>query len=242
MLPGTRAELIDGIVDMPSPVGLVHGMAQVPVIVWLDYYARKPPECKSWTTPRRSWAGRASRNLTGCSASCLNAAVGRGTRVGSCTVVRRLFVEVAKATRYVDLGPKLADYQQAGILEYVVHAMDPDEIFWFGQERACWCNDRSAAMACTVRPPFQDCGSICKHFSRATSSGCVPCSTSAAPRPNTPRSSADWPWPEALCSARRAAVRRGPPWTTRHSVGSTTWATPFNISTAWTSTWPAASM
>ena len=31
-----------------------------------------------------------------------------------------LVVEVAKATRYVDLGPKLADYEQAGVREYVV--------------------------------------------------------------------------------------------------------------------------
>ena len=46
-----------------------------------------------------------------------------------------LVVEVAKATRYVDLGPKLADYQRAGVLEYVVRAIDPDEIFWYGQKR-----------------------------------------------------------------------------------------------------------
>jgi len=46
-----------------------------------------------------------------------------------------LVVEVAKPTRYVDLGPKLADYQQAGVLECAVRAMDPDEIFWFGQEK-----------------------------------------------------------------------------------------------------------
>jgi hypothetical protein len=39
MPPGTQAELIDGVVHMPSPVGLEHGEAQVPVIVWLDYYA-----------------------------------------------------------------------------------------------------------------------------------------------------------------------------------------------------------
>ena len=43
MPPGTRAELIDGVVYMPSPVGLAHGRAQVPVIVWLDYYAEKTP-------------------------------------------------------------------------------------------------------------------------------------------------------------------------------------------------------
>ena len=46
-----------------------------------------------------------------------------------------LVVEVSKATRYVDLGPKQADYEQAGVLEYVVHAIDPDEIFWFGQDQ-----------------------------------------------------------------------------------------------------------
>jgi Uma2 family endonuclease len=46
-----------------------------------------------------------------------------------------LVVEVAKATRYVDLGPKLRDYERAGVLEYVVRAIDPDEIFWFGQEQ-----------------------------------------------------------------------------------------------------------
>ena len=41
MSPGTRAELIDGVVYMPSPVGLAHGVAQVPVIVWLAPSARE---------------------------------------------------------------------------------------------------------------------------------------------------------------------------------------------------------
>jgi hypothetical protein len=31
--------------------------------------------------------------------------------------------------------PKKADYERAGVLEYVVRAIDPDEIFWFGQEQ-----------------------------------------------------------------------------------------------------------
>ncbi|HEX8201900.1 MAG TPA: hypothetical protein VF590_15595, partial [Isosphaeraceae bacterium] len=35
MPPGTRAELIDGVVLMPSPLGHAHGRAHVPVIVWL---------------------------------------------------------------------------------------------------------------------------------------------------------------------------------------------------------------
>ena len=57
------------------------------------------------------------------------------TREGFVHGAPEFVVEVAKATRYVDLGPKLADYEQAGVLEYVVHAIDPDEIFWFGQEQ-----------------------------------------------------------------------------------------------------------
>ena len=43
MPPGTQAELIDGVVHMPSPVGAEHGKAQVPVIVWLSYYTENTP-------------------------------------------------------------------------------------------------------------------------------------------------------------------------------------------------------
>ena len=31
-----------------------------------------------------------------------------------------MVVEVAKATRYLDLGPKLTDYEHAGVVEYIV--------------------------------------------------------------------------------------------------------------------------
>lgn len=46
-----------------------------------------------------------------------------------------LVVEISKATRYVDLGLKLRDYERAGVLEYVVRATDPDEIYWFRLEQ-----------------------------------------------------------------------------------------------------------
>ncbi len=36
-----------------------------------------------------------------------------------CIAVPELVVEVAKATRFVDLGPKLSDYDLAGVLEYI---------------------------------------------------------------------------------------------------------------------------
>jgi Uma2 family endonuclease len=44
-------------------------------------------------------------------------------------------LEVSKATRYHDLGPKLKIYELADVLEYVVIAIDPDEIRWFRLEK-----------------------------------------------------------------------------------------------------------
>jgi hypothetical protein len=42
-----------------------------------------------------------------------------------------LVAEVAKATRYIDLGPKRDDYERAGVQEYIVRAHNPDELIWY---------------------------------------------------------------------------------------------------------------
>ncbi len=39
-------------------------------------------------------------------------------------------MEVADSSRPVDPGEKRADYERAGVLEYVVVALDPGEVFW----------------------------------------------------------------------------------------------------------------
>ena len=71
-----------------------------------------------------------------------------------------LVVEVAKATRYVDLGPKLDDYQRAGVLEYVVAPSTRTKSTGTVSSMARWCNNRSKTMDCTIRPCFLACGSI----------------------------------------------------------------------------------
>jgi hypothetical protein len=43
MPPGTRAELIGGVVHMPSPVGRAHARAAADVITWLNLYRRRTP-------------------------------------------------------------------------------------------------------------------------------------------------------------------------------------------------------
>ena len=133
--PGTRAELINGVVYMPSPVGRAHGKAQVPVIVWLDYYAENTPgvEVLDNTTTILGWKSETQpdamlRVLPEC---------GGRTRdeKGFIEGAPELVVEISKATRYVDLGPKLTDYERGGVLEYVVRALEPDEVCWFEQDQ-----------------------------------------------------------------------------------------------------------
>jgi Putative restriction endonuclease len=41
-----------------------------------------------------------------------------------------LIVEVARATRPLDLGPRRGDYERAGVLEYVVRTLEPDGVVW----------------------------------------------------------------------------------------------------------------
>jgi Uma2 family endonuclease len=41
-----------------------------------------------------------------------------------------LIVEVALSSRALDLGDKLQDYEKAGVVDYVVVALEPDEVFW----------------------------------------------------------------------------------------------------------------
>ena len=135
MPPGTRAELIDGVVYMPSPVGRSHGRAQPPVMVWLDYFAENTPgtEHLDNTTTILSWRSEPQPDsLLRILPECDGRTWDEGEFLHGAP---ELVAEVSKATRYVDLGPKKADYERAGVQEYIVRAIDPDEIFWFAQEQ-----------------------------------------------------------------------------------------------------------
>jgi Uma2 family endonuclease len=134
MPPGTRAELIDGVVHMPSPVGSGHGRAQVPMIVWLNHYAEHTPgvEVLDNATTILAWNSEPQpdgllRILPECGGRTHD-------EQGYISGPPELVVEVSKATRNVDLGPKLRDYERAGVLEYIVRAIEPDEIFWYVHE------------------------------------------------------------------------------------------------------------
>jgi Uma2 family endonuclease len=135
MPPGTMAELIDGVVYVASPAGVEHGGALIPIIVWLSFYAENTPGVEGLKNATAILGPKSEAQPD----ALLRIRPECGGRTwnedGYLNGAPELVVEVAKATRYVDLGPKLNDYERAGVLEYVVRAFDPDEIYWFGQER-----------------------------------------------------------------------------------------------------------
>ena len=125
MPPGTRAELIDGVVHMPSPVGLDHGEAHVPVIVWLSYYAEKTPGVRAMDNATTILGWKSEPQPDGL-LRILPEFGGRTWNEGGFVHgAPELVAEIAKATRYADFGPKLDDYQRAGVTEYIIRAFDP---------------------------------------------------------------------------------------------------------------------
>jgi hypothetical protein len=130
MPPGTRAELIDGVVFMPSPVGPEHGQAQVAALVWLSYYEENTPGVQVLDNTSVALGPR-SEPQPDAQLRILPECGGR-TQTDRRFVrgVPELLVEVSHTTRYHDLGPKLGDYERAGVLEYVVRALEPDEVLW----------------------------------------------------------------------------------------------------------------
>ena len=62
---------------------------------------------------RRSWVVRAESN--------------GGFIVGA----PELLIEIARSSRHYDLNEKKDDYERAGVLEYIVIELDPDQVHWF---------------------------------------------------------------------------------------------------------------
>lgn len=131
MPPETRAELIGGVVYMPSPAGPAHGSALIPAIVWLSYYQENTPGVQA--------LDNASTALYSMGEPQPDALLGILPECGGRTQTERRFVrgvpelivEVSHTSRFTDLGPKFHDYERVGVLEYLVRALEPDEVLWF---------------------------------------------------------------------------------------------------------------
>jgi hypothetical protein len=131
MPEGTWAELIDGVVHMSSPAGPDHSRSSVTLTYWFCYYRENTPgvdvldnASTALDFKREPQPDAQLRILPEC---------GGRTRTDRKVVrgVPELIAEVSHTSRYIDLGPKFDDYERVGVLEYIVRALEPDEVLWF---------------------------------------------------------------------------------------------------------------
>jgi Uma2 family endonuclease len=126
-----RAELVEGIVYMPSPLSYEHGHLDHVTAYWLGHYRRRLPTIGS--------AGNATTILgvkDEVQPDCqlrIREESGGSTRIvdGFVSGPPELVVEIGKSSRSYDLGPKKAAYERAGVREYLFLGLVPEEVRWF---------------------------------------------------------------------------------------------------------------
>ena len=164
MPPGTRAELIDGVVYMPSPLGHAHGRAHVPVIAWLSSYLENTPgvDVLDNATTILGWKSEPQpdallRVLPECGGrSHDEEGYIHGARSWLSRFPRRHGTWTWGQRRPITSGPGCWNTSSA--------RSNRTKSSGSVRNRVCWCHDRSETMGCTVRRCFRAFGSTRPHF------------------------------------------------------------------------------
>jgi len=132
MPPAFRAELIGGVVLVPSPLSPEHGFYHALVMAWLVHYWIATPSTKAGDNMTTILGAASEPQPDG--ALLIDPAAGGQTSLsedGYLTGPPELIVEVASSSASIDLHTKRRDYEQAGVLEYVVVVLRQRVIRWF---------------------------------------------------------------------------------------------------------------
>ncbi len=129
-LPGLkRAELIDGVVYVPSPLSLEHARRHGWIAGWLYGYVNATPGCEFGIDG--TWLMIGSVPQPDSFLRILPSLGGRSRDEGLyCAGAPELVVEISGSSVEIDLGPKLALYQRAGVQEYVTVEIAGKRIAW----------------------------------------------------------------------------------------------------------------
>jgi hypothetical protein len=125
-----QAELLDGIVFMPSPVSKPHGISQVSLGGWAWLYADQTPGCEA--AADMTWLMTDSGiPQPGVSLRILPEYGGQSMDSGQFSAgAPELAVEVSGSTLSRELGVKLDLYRRAGVREYITVLLSPRQIIW----------------------------------------------------------------------------------------------------------------
>jgi Uma2 family endonuclease len=126
-----RAELIGGVVYMPSPLKRPHSRTHIRLLQWLVAYEDATPGTETHDNASAILGADSEPQPDAC---LLILPTGRGqTREVDNYIVGppELIVEVASSTEAIDLYEKKTDYERAGVKEYLVVALRQAKVFWF---------------------------------------------------------------------------------------------------------------
>lgn len=131
MPPDTWAELIGGVVHMPSPLRGDHGDMNDDIVGWLFLYRRSAFGLRSAGNTTTILGDQAEVQPD--TSLRIPEELGGQTRIvdGYITGAPELVVEIARSSRAIDLGPKKLEYERAGVQEYLVIELEPDRVHWF---------------------------------------------------------------------------------------------------------------
>jgi Uma2 family endonuclease len=123
------AELIDGVVYLPSPVSIPHGRKVSFLDTWANIYA--VPSSGVEVLPHVTWFLEES-------AAQPDVAVRIKKEYGGKSRIADLYpegppefvAEVSRSSRSYDLGPKLDLYERAGVGEYLVALLEEQRLEW----------------------------------------------------------------------------------------------------------------
>jgi Uma2 family endonuclease len=128
--PKFKAELIGGVVYVPCPVGRDQGRASAEVIGWLGSYRARTPGVEGLanaTTLMDELGVPQPKAQLRILPECGGQTRDEGKLVAGAP---ELVAEIAQSSRPIDLGAKRADYERAGVKEYVVVTLDPQDVHW----------------------------------------------------------------------------------------------------------------
>ena len=132
-----KAELIQGVVYMGSPVSTEHSGPDGLIQLWLGTYAALTPGLKCYPNTTVILGPANTPQPDAC--LCLPAGAGGQTRLNEKKYLvgpPELIVEIAASTASIDLGDKLESYAMAGVREYLVWRTQDAALDWFALEDA----------------------------------------------------------------------------------------------------------
>ena len=142
-----KAELIEGVVYMASPVSLLrHGQPHSLLAYWLETYVEFTPGLVSGdnSTVRLDLDNEPQPDLL----LCIPSAAGGTSRLvagGYLEGPPELAIEVAASSVSYDLHQKLGAFRRNGVQEYLVHRVDDGEIDWFVLEHGAYVRQQPDA-------------------------------------------------------------------------------------------------